>query len=59
MFYYYLPLIIWIQVERKKINLALYFIEFLSVNRVHSEKQYVTKASLRFLETALSQVKRH
>lgn len=28
--------------RKKKINFALYFIEFRSVNRVHSEKQYVT-----------------
>lgn len=39
--------------RKKKISLALYFIEFLSVNGLHSEKQYITKTSLQFLETAL------
>lgn len=46
--------------EKNQTSLSLflvhYFTEFLSENRVHSEKQYVIKASPWFLKTALSQV---
>lgn len=39
----------------RKINVALYFIEFLGVTREHSGKQSVTKASSQFGKVALSQ----